>query len=620
MDDRITKRLLSLRNSKLESKVKDLRTLLYDDTIYIMAYQNIYGNKGAFTVGIDKNDTLNNFNLDRIHRLIETIKNKTYNPNLVKRINLLKENGTARPLAISSGNDKLVQEAIKIILEAIYEPKFSDASHGFRKGRSCHTALKEVSTWLGTKWWIELDIKECFNNIDHDILISILEKRIDDQIFIGFIRKFLNAGYLENWIYHKTISGVPQGSGLSNILANIYINEFDHYIMIRCDQINSKKTKRNCNSEYVRRYNKKGSIKFNKAKLEKIKKYIEDNLDFKSLDPYILELFLSGIENRNLNTVYNRNKAYRIAREIAGELGLIPADIYLLFNINIIEKLIKELEDTFNSIKIDVNDEDFERLHYIRYADNLLLGYLGNKKNAENIYNEIVTYFTTELKFKINLEKSGIRFKSEEIRYLGYDISFPKYNINNKTTNIGPRNIVNPVFKVPTEKAINFVKKRGYGSYIENKSTHRSFLQNFDDMEILKQYNSELCGIWNYYKHAMNAKDIISKIQWLWQYSFLKTLGAKHKCSVAQIFKLGIVKIDRDISSGKKTWYIVAGDKRIEVFNLSSVDYVNITIANGTEYLNDQEFVWQINRRNSALRKLIANECEICGKTNTDTS
>ena len=136
-----------------------------------------------------------------------------------------------RPLGISSSDDKLVEEIVKMILESIYDPTFSNYSHGFRPGRSCHTALLQLQqNFTGVKWFVEGDIKSYFDTIDHHNLINILRRRIKDEAFIELIWKFLGAGYMENWEYNATFSGIAQGSGISPILANIYLNEFDRFM------------------------------------------------------------------------------------------------------------------------------------------------------------------------------------------------------------------------------------------------------------------------------------------------------------------------------------------------------------------------------------------------------
>ena len=219
------------KHSKEENyKYERLYRNLYNPEFYLQAYQNIYANKGAMTPGID-GMTLDGFGKDIVEDVIEKIKDHTYQPNPVKRVYIPKKNGKKRPLGISSTADKLVQEVIRMVLESIYEPTFSKTSHGFRQNKSCHTALLQIQgTFTGVKWFIEGDIKGYFDNIDHHVLINILRERIKDEAFIEIIWKFLRAGYMENWNYNATYSGVAQGSGFSPILANVYLDKLDKYI------------------------------------------------------------------------------------------------------------------------------------------------------------------------------------------------------------------------------------------------------------------------------------------------------------------------------------------------------------------------------------------------------
>mgnify|MGYP000806301013 FL=1 len=194
-----------------------LYRILFNKEIYYVAYQKLYAKEGNMTPGVD-GKTIDDMSIFRIEQLIELLKSEQYQPVSSKRIYIPKKNGSKRPLGIPSFDDKLVQEVIRMILEAIYEDNFESCSHGFRPNRGCHTALSRIKdTFTGSKWFVEGDIKGFFDNIDHDILIRILEERISDNRFIRLIRKFLNAGYMEEWTFHRTYSGTPQGGIISPI-------------------------------------------------------------------------------------------------------------------------------------------------------------------------------------------------------------------------------------------------------------------------------------------------------------------------------------------------------------------------------------------------------------------
>ena len=199
--------------------------------LLLKAYENLYDNRGATTVGSDPNDTIQGMSVARIDAIVQQLHDGVYRWKPARRIYVPKANGQKRPIAIPCWSDKLVQEAIRLILEAYYEPQFRDCSHGFRPQRSCHTALKQVKTqWTGTKWFIEGDIKGCYDNISKNRLLKLLGQRIQDNRFLKLLRGMLDAGYIENWAFHPTHSGIPQGSGVSPVLSNIMLHEFDCWV------------------------------------------------------------------------------------------------------------------------------------------------------------------------------------------------------------------------------------------------------------------------------------------------------------------------------------------------------------------------------------------------------
>jgi len=199
-----------------EYRFERLYRNLYNPEFYVQAYLNIYANKGSMTQGV--NDvTIDGMSMARIEKIINSLRDHSYQPNPAQREYIAKKNSNKkRPLGIPSGDDKLVQEVVRMILESIFEPQFSKKSHGFRPKRSCHTALLQIQdTFTGVKWFVEGDIKACFDSFDHHILIELLRKRINDEAFISLMWKFLKAGYMEQWMYHKTYTGTPQGNKLN---------------------------------------------------------------------------------------------------------------------------------------------------------------------------------------------------------------------------------------------------------------------------------------------------------------------------------------------------------------------------------------------------------------------
>jgi group II intron reverse transcriptase/maturase len=250
----VLKSLEEQSQSNSEYEFSRIYRNLYNPDFYMEAYRSIAKSQGSMTAGAD-GLTLDDMSASRINRIIASLKDHSYRPNPARRVYIAKQNNPAkkRPLGISSTDDKLVQEVVRMILEAIYEPGFSTNSHGFRPRRSCHTALQDIQTlFTGAKRVIEGDIKACFDSFDHHVLIDILRRRIHDEHFIGLMWKFLKAGYMEQWEYHGTFSGTPQGSGISPILANIYLSELDSFIESYKVDFDEGNTGRKTDKAYVK--------------------------------------------------------------------------------------------------------------------------------------------------------------------------------------------------------------------------------------------------------------------------------------------------------------------------------------------------------------------------------
>jgi group II intron reverse transcriptase/maturase len=208
----------------------ELYRQLFNRELYLLAYGRIYANHGAMTPGASA-ETADGMSEAKIDQIIEAMRHERYRFAPARRLFIPKKNGKMRPLGLPSWSDKLVGEVVRLLLEAYYEPQFSDRSHGFRKRRGCHTALREIQrTWTGTTWFIEADISDCFGSLDHSIMVRILAEKIHDNRFLRLIGNMLKAGYLEDWEYHDTLSGCPQGGVVSPILSNIYLDKLDKFV------------------------------------------------------------------------------------------------------------------------------------------------------------------------------------------------------------------------------------------------------------------------------------------------------------------------------------------------------------------------------------------------------
>ena len=214
---------------KQHKPIERVYKLLFNREFYLNAYAKLYPNNGAMTKGVTE-ETVDGMSIQKIDRMIELLREEKYQWKPARREYIPKKNGKKRPLGIPTWGDKLLQEVMREILEAYYEPQFSTHSHGFRPNRGCHTALQEIQVWKGTRWFIEGDISKYFDTIDHAVLLKILEKNIHDGRFIRLVSNMLKAGYLEDWKFNQTINGTPQGGVISPLLANIYLNDFDQWI------------------------------------------------------------------------------------------------------------------------------------------------------------------------------------------------------------------------------------------------------------------------------------------------------------------------------------------------------------------------------------------------------
>ena len=477
------------------------RYLLRED-IYLTAYKNLYANNGAGTKGID-NDTADGFGFDYVHQIIEELKNQTYTPKPVRRTFIPKRNGKKRPLGIPSFKDKLIQDAIRQILKVIYEPIFSVHSHGFRPKKSCHTALKEVSrSFRGSKWFVEGDIKGCFDHIDHAVLLRILSEKIKDSKFVALIGKFLKAGYMENWKYHKTYSGTPQGGILSPILANIYLNELD-------------------------------------KKVEQMRK------DF------------SKPVKRAYTAIYG---------EKTKEILLLKSAYGNSTDAEEKKRLLKEIHRCkVARCLVPYKDSTDKKIAYVRYADDFLIGVCGNKQECEQIKKELKSFLADELKLELSDEKTKITHTSQNARFLGYDINVRRNNTSKRTSNgVVKRTLNNSVeMLVPMDRIEKFMYDRKIVTQAKDgtlKPWFRGAMVGISDLEVLDTYNSQTRGICNYYSLASNFAKLTYFV-YLMEYSCLKTLAMKHKCRISAIKTKYKAKhswgIPYETKTGKKRMMIV---------------------------------------------------------------
>ncbi|WP_201382458.1 reverse transcriptase domain-containing protein [Ktedonobacter sp. SOSP1-52] len=281
-----TEELLGLlrERGKRGLPIKRVYRMLYNTNLYLSAYGRVYRNAGAMTPG-GTEETADGTSLETFETIITALKQERYQWQPARRTYILKKNGKKRPLGIPVWSDKLLAEVMRMILNAYFDGTFSEHSHGFREGRGCHTALREVyQIWQGTVWIIEGDIADCFGSLDHNLIISALAEPIQDGRFLNLVKKLLDAGYLEDWKLNNTFSGVPQGSILSPILSNILLSKLDRFVETELIPEYTRGKKKRPNQEYNRLINR-ARKRYNKGQKEAAHKLKQQAQKLPSIDP-----------------------------------------------------------------------------------------------------------------------------------------------------------------------------------------------------------------------------------------------------------------------------------------------------------------------------------------------
>jgi group II intron reverse transcriptase/maturase len=269
---------------KRKLPLDDVYRQLYNPDMYLRSYAKLYPNDGAMTPGMTE-ETVDGWSMEKVAAIIVAIRDERWQWTPVKRVLIDKPKGGKRPLGLPVWSDKVVQDIIRSLLEAYYEPQFSKHSHGFRPTRGCHTALKEIDeVWQGTKWFIEGDIKGCFDNIDHTLLMNILRENIHDNRFLRLIEGALKAGYCEEWKYHPSLSGSPQGGIVSPILSNIYMDRLDRFVQDTVIPEYTRGTRRKEGEEY-RRLHSLSTYYRNTGRIERAEELRKAMQQYPSVDP-----------------------------------------------------------------------------------------------------------------------------------------------------------------------------------------------------------------------------------------------------------------------------------------------------------------------------------------------
>lgn len=474
----------------------DLYNLLYKEQLYVIAYENIKSNKGAITPAGPGSDTLQKFSNKRIQELILSFKKGTWKPQLGKLIHIPKPGKKeTRPLGIQSGSDKVVQEIVRLILAAIYEPNFYKHSYGFRKNRGAHNALEHIkASGTGSKYAINGDIKACFPSIAHKKLIEILNKKIKDQRFLDLIQKMLNAGVwdLETEKIKTFTIGTPQGSVVSPILSNIYLNEMDNWI-IKWEKDNTQKepnqknkTYSNLTSKISRRYQKIITLKQTSNNLQEIKKTLVEIKDLR--------------KERNTQTPF-------------------PVELRT------------------------------KRLNHTRYADDFIIITNLSKEKTQLLKDKLAQFLTEELHLILSPEKTTITdLHVEKTQFLGYNIDIntsikiTKSKVSN--TKVDKPQIVRKTtghfirMTVPIDRVIQRLHQKGYCDALGN-STSAKRITAYDHFDIIDHFAAVTRGLLTYYAGVDTTRQLY-RIRYIMTYSLAHTLAHKYQSTVRKmILKYG---------------------------------------------------------------------------------
>ena len=497
-------KLEDLRNRAARHKpVQNIYSLLLEEDLHILAYEKLKSSPGNMTPGIDQ-ITLDGYSKCVLQKTIQSLKDHTFRFKPSRRIYIPKPNGSKRPLGIPSPRDKIVQQVMHMILEAIYEPPekekqkqgshslqkkdqstpsapldFSEASHAFRRGRGTHTALKTIASWSGIRWFLEGDIEKFFDTIDHSLLESLLKKRIKDQAFNDLYWKAVKAGYVEMGKFQEGMLGVPQGGILSPILSNIYLHEFDIWM----------------DSE--------------------VRKSLESGKTSMPSKEYL-------VLHSKFHTLYRKQEKGELSHEETTRL----------------QQAIKQRARTA-STKAGYG----YRIYYVRYADDFLIGVNGTQHQALQIKQQIQHFFQERLKLTLHWEKTKITHaKDGRAHFLGAEIYRPSSRTGDSKKirkTIGTRRFKSRIsgtrlaLNAPIKKLVEKLAKQGI-CVIQDYSAGKIIPQgktswiNLSSYDIILRYRSLLNNILNYYSFAHNYSRL-NWIQFLIQHSAAKLLARKLK-------------------------------------------------------------------------------------------
>jgi retron-type reverse transcriptase len=544
--------------------------------LLLLAYGNIKSNRGATTPG-SLRETADESSMRIIQTLSQQLKSHTYKfpdvrrtwvPKPIKGIDWKKKENLmnyGRPLGMPDFSAKLIQEAIRLVLNAIYEPIFENIglSYGFRPKMGCHSPMITLpNRTQGMTIALEGDIKGAFNELNHEEFISILSRRITDKKFLNLILDMCKAGIMDQMQNIRTDSllGVPQSSIVSPLFWNIYMHEFDKYInndiTALIETINKRQGRYKKSQDYTyRKFATQSRIKLKRA--EDLYKYSNTTNNMNS-----------ATKARKLSRIFNLIGKYNKQRSLA-----IP---------------------TVAQHKQEI------RYAYFRYADDWILFTSGNKTLVKYIKNKLAAFLKYRLKLTLSLKKTKItNLYADNAKFLGFAIKAQRFKKISKTKFGTLKRVTgNKLYiGVDKERLLQRLEWRGYIK--KGKPREQPAWSTLTDFEIINKYNSVMRGLVNYYAPIIAYRSTLNYYIYILEYSCYKTLAQKYRTSIRKLLRkhkqpLTLKHEGKSITliTGKTYWPLLQPTVEKMVKNLR-METPNQELLASSDFLNNSKTYWR---------------------------